>query len=199
MVKNAKGAIVMKHNDVNIKIVDETFEGVLTEEPVLNKDVSIIEENLGSTLSGHDENEYEKRQTEKKIVPVVKEAVGEAVKYQNDKLKAEVNEVLQGEVGYRLDKYEKRRRRRDVKEKLGVVLKWVVVVGIIAFIYGTPQLRLKFSILFRDFGELVEGLMNNEEVSSNKLVEDALSDLGVDLNESSASQGFNMENEEDTQ
>lgn len=191
--------MIMKHNDVNIKIVDETFEGVLTEEPVINKDVSIIEENLGSTLSGHDENEYEKRQTEKKIVPVVKEAVGEAVKYQNDKLKAEVNEVLQGEVGYRLDKYEKRRRRRDVKEKLGVVLKWVVVVGIIAFIYGTPQLREKFSILFRDFGELVEGLMNNEEVSSNQLVEDALSDLGVDLNESSASQGFNMENEEDTQ
>ena len=28
------------------------------------------------------------------------------------------------------------------------------------------------------------GLVNNEEVSSNKLVEDALSDLGVDLNES---------------
>lgn len=188
MVKNAKGAIVMKHNDVNIKIVDETFEGVLTEEPVINKDVSIIEENLGSTLSGHDENEYEKRQTEKKIVPVVKEAVGEAVKYQNDKLKAEVNEVLQGEVGYRLDKYEKRRRRRDVKEKLGVVLKWVVVVGIIAFIYGTPQLRLKFSILFRDFGDLIEGLMNNEEVSSNQLVDDALSNLGVDLNESSVVQ-----------
>lgn len=222
MVKNAKGAIVMKHSDENVNVVevdelfdgvlpadtasteaisevDETFEGVLTEEPVINKDVSIIEENLGSTLSGHDENEYEKRQTEKKIVPVVKEAVGEAVKYQNDKLKAEVNEVLQGEVGYRLDKYEKRRRRRDVKEKLGVVLKWVVVVGIIAFIYGTPQLREKFSILFRDFGDLIEGLMNNEEVSSNKLVEDALSDLGVDLNESSASQGFNMENEEDTQ
>lgn len=222
MVKNAKGAIIMKHSNENVNVVevdelfdgvlpadtasteaisevDETFEGVLTEEPVINKDVSIIEENLGSTLSGHDENEYEKRQTEKKIVPVVKEAVGEAVKYQNDKLKAEVNEVLQGEVGYRLDKYEKRRRRRDVKEKLGVVLKWVVVVGIIAFIYGTPQLREKFSILFRDFGDLIEGLMNNEEVSSNKLVEDALSDLGVDLNESSASQGFNMENEEDTQ
>ena len=110
--------------------------------------------------------------------------VKEAIKYHEDKLKAEVNEVLQEEVGYRLNRYEKRRRRRDVKDKIGVVIKWIVIVGIISFIYGTPQLRTKFAILFRDLGDLVVGLVNNEEVSSNKLVEDALSDLGVDLNES---------------
>ena len=69
-------------------------------------------------------------------------------------------------------------------DKIGVVIKWIVIVGIISFIYGTPQLRTKFAILFRDLGDLVVGLVNNEEVSSNKLVEDALSDLGVDLNES---------------
>ena len=43
---------------------------------------------------------------------------------------------------------------------------------------------------------MVEGLVNNEEVSSNKLVEDALAGLGEDLNESSMSQGFDIENAE---
>ena len=182
--------------------VEEVFDGMSFEEPVATEAALVIkDENLGELSLGDANSEYEKHQTEKQIAPVVKEvtkqAVGEAVRYQQDKLKVEMNEVLQSEVGYRLDKYEKRRRRRDAKDKLGVVMKWVVVVGIIAFIYGTPQLRTKFAILFRDFGDLVEGLVNNEEVSSNKLVEDALTGLGEDLNESSMSQGFDIESGED--
>ena len=78
-----------------------------------------------------------------------------------------------------------------MKDKIGVVIKWIVIVGIISFIYGTPQLRTKFAILFRDLGDLITGLVNNDEVSSNQLVEDALSNLGVDLNE-----GSDVENEE---
>lgn len=166
----------------NLIEVEESFDSVIPEQQEPAEAVAVVDEELDCV--GHEESEYQQLQTEKKVAPVVREAVSEAVKYQNDKLKAEVNEVLQGEVGYRLDKYEKRRRRRDVKERIGVVLKWIVVVGIIAFIYGTPQLREKFSILFKDFGELVESLINNEEVSSNQLVEDALTGLGVDLSDS---------------
>lgn len=169
----------------NLVEVNESFEGVLTEEQEPAEAVAVANEDFESLEN--EAVEYEQRQTEKKIVPVVKEAI----KYHEDKLKAEVNEVLQEEVGYRLTRYEKRRRRRDIKDKLGVALKWVVVVGIIAFIYSTPQLRLKFSVLFRDLGDLITGLVNNDEVSSNQLVEDALSNLGVDLNE-----GSDVENEE---
>lgn len=169
----------------NLVEVNESFEGVLTEEQEPAEAVAVANEDFESLEN--EAVEYEQRQTEKKIVPVVKEAI----KYHEDKLKAEVNEVLQEEVGYRLNRYEKRRRRRDIKDKLGVALKWVVVLGIIAFIYSTPQLRLKFSVLFRDLGDLITGLVNNDEVSSNQLVEDALSNLGVDLNE-----GSDVENEE---
>lgn len=169
----------------NLVEVNESFEGVLTEEQEPAEAVAVANEDFESLEN--EAVEYEQRQTEKKIAPVVKEAI----KYHEDKLKAEVNEVLQEEVGYRLTRYEKRRRRRDIKDKLGVALKWVVVVGIIAFIYSTPQLRLKFSVLFRDLGDLITGLVNNDEVSSNQLVEDALSNLGVDLNE-----GSDVENEE---
>lgn len=169
----------MSSQENNFVEVDESFEGVLQEEQVPTEAVAVADEELDCV--GHEESEYQQLQTERKIAPVIKEAI----KYQEDKLKAEVNEVLQDEVGYRLDKYEKRRRRRDIKDRLGVALKWIVIMGIIAFIYGTPQLRIKFAVLFRDFGDLVIGLVNNEEVSSNQLVEDALSDLGVDLNESS--------------
>lgn len=162
----------------NLIEINESFDSVIPEEQEPAEAVAVANEDFDSLE--HEAVEYEQHQTEKKVAPVVKEAM----KYQEDKLKAEVNEVLQGEVGYRLDKYEKRRRRRDIKDRLGIVIKWVVVIGIIAFIYGTPQLREKFSILFRDFGDLIEGMLNNEEVSSNQLVEDALSNLGVELNES---------------
>jgi hypothetical protein len=169
----------------NLVEVNESFDGVLMEEQEPAEAVAVANEDFESLEN--EAVEYEQRQTEKKIAPVVKEAI----KYHEDKLKAEVNEVLQEEVGYRLNRYEKRRRRRDIKDKLGVALKWVVVLGIIAFIYSTPQLRLKFSVLFRDLGDLITGLVNNDEVSSNQLVEDALSNLGVDLNE-----GSDVENEE---
>lgn len=172
--------------------IEESFEGAFSEESKPVEAVAVANEDFESLE--HEAVEYEQRQTEKKIVPVVKEAI----KYHEDKLKAEVNEVLQEEVGYRLTRYEKRRRRRDVKDKIGVVIKWIVIVGIIAFIYGTPQLRTKFSILFRDLGDLITGLVNNEEVSSNQLVEDALSNLGVDLNEvdTSPQESLTTENSE---
>lgn len=166
----------------NLVEVNESFDRVLMEEQKPAEAVAVANEDFGELFLANEENEYQKHQTEEKIAPVVKEAVGEAVKYQNDKLKAEVNEVLQDEIGFRLNRYEKRRRRRDVKERIGVALKWVIVIGIISFIYSTPQLRLKFSVLFRDLGDLITGLVNNEEVSSNKLIDDALSGLGVDLN-----------------
>lgn len=44
--------------------------------------------------------------------------VAEAVRAENDKVKLEISEVLQDEVSYRLGKYEKRRKRRDLKEKI---------------------------------------------------------------------------------
>lgn len=160
--------------------IEESFEGAFSEESKPVEAVAVVKEDFDGL--GQETAEYEQRQTEKKVVPIVKAEIGKAVKFQNDKLKAEVEEVLQSEVGYRLNRYEKRRRRRDIKDRLGFVLKWVIVIGIIAFIYSTPQLRLKFAILFRDFGDLITGMLNNQEVSSNQLVEDALSDLGVDLN-----------------
>lgn len=174
----------------NLIEIDESFDSVNPEQQEPAEAVAVANEDFESLEN--EAVEYEQWQTEKKIVPVVKEAI----KYHEDKLKAEVNEVLQDEIGFRLNRYEKRRRRRDVKEKIGVALKWIVVIGIIAFIYGTPQLRLKFSILFRDLGDLITGLVNNEDVSSNQLVEDALSGLGVDLNESSVPQESDTENAE---
>ena len=105
----------------NLVEVNESFDGVIPEQQEPVEAVAVANEDFESLE--HEAVEYEQRQTEKKIVPVVKEAI----KYHEDKLKAEVNEVLQDEVGYRLSRYEKRRRRRDVKEKIGVVIKWIVI------------------------------------------------------------------------
>ena len=106
-----------------------------------------------------------------------------AVKLNNERIKLEVNEVLADEVGYRLDKYEKRRKFRQRKDFVTGVLKAVAVLIAVLFIFGNAQLRLRFWIIFKDIGDLVHGLVNNEEVTSNQLVEDMFRDLGDDLND----------------
>ena len=57
-----------------------------------------------------------------------------------------------------------------------------IVTGLIALtIYGNVQLRTRIILVAQDVKEMVTCLLNNEEVSSNKLVEDLFRDLGDDL------------------
>ena len=171
----------------HIDIAKEPDKDVWNEEKKHTQLVPVIQEDL-STVDVHDAEEaYQSNEFSRKVQPVLKEttekAVASAVKYQNDKLKLEVAEVLSDEVGYRLSRYEKRRRRRDMKEKISGVAKFLVTVIVILFILGNQQLRLRFAIVFQDLGDLVVGLIKGEEVSSNKLVHDIFMDMGDELNE----------------
>ena len=112
-------------------------------------------------------------------------------------MKLEVSEVLQDEVGYRLSKYERRRRRRDLKEKLGFIIKGIVIFLVIIFILGNAQLRLRFALVVKDLGNMLSGLMKGEEVNSNQLVHDMFKDLGDELNEvNTIDKGFDIDKEE---
>lgn len=170
-------------------VAEEIFEGI-KEEPEEAKPTDILrisEEDMGAFDVASAEGEYKAAELNKEAAPIIQTTVNtevkKAVKLNNERLKLEVNEVLADEVGYRLDKYEKRRKFRQRKDFVTGVLKAVAVLIAVLFIFGNAQLRLRFQIIFKDIGDLVHGLVNNEEVTSNQLIEDMFRDLGDDLND----------------
>ena len=189
------GAITEEINDDPFKAselseaAEEIFEGI-KEEPRETESTDILriaEEDMGTLDVASAEREYKAAEIHKEAEPLIQTTVNtevkKSVKLNNERIKLEVNEVLADEVGYRLDKYEKRRKFRQRKDFVTGVLKAVAVLIAVLFIFGNAQLRLRFWIIFKDIGDLVHGLVNNEEVTSNQLVEDMFRDLGDDLND----------------
>ena len=181
--------------------IDEVVEAVPEDTPSTNKlSVSSVPEDFDDLAVGSEEEAYRQEEFTNKVAPIVdesaKKAVSEAVKAQNDKMKLEISEVLQDEVSFRLGKYERRRRRRDLREKIGFIIKGVVILLVIALIFGNAQLRLRISLIAKDAGELISDLFSGRDTSSNKLVEDLFRDLGNEINEvNTIEQGFNINDE----
>lgn len=185
--------------------IDETVDSIAEDElpaPVKKVAPSSVPEVYEDLSAGNDEEAYRQEEFANKVNPILhettKKAVSEAVKAQNDKVKLEISEVLQDEVSYRLGKYEKRRKRRDLKEKIGFCIKGVVIIVVFLIIFGNAQIRLRISLVAKDTGELISNLLQGKEASSNKLVEDLFRDLGDDINkvntiDTTKDQGFNIE------
>ena len=185
--------------------IDETVDSIAEDElpaPVKKVAPSSVPEVYEDLSAGNDEEAYRQEEFANKVNPILhettKKAVSEAVKAQNDKVKLEISEVLQDEVSYRLGKYEKRRKRRDLKEKIGFCIKGVVIIVVFLIIFGNAQIRLRISLVAKDTGELISDLLQGKEASSNKLVEDLFRDLGDDINkvntiDTTKDQGFNIE------
>lgn len=185
--------------------IDETVDSIAEDElpaPVKKAPISSVPEVYEDLSAGNEEEAYRQEEFANKVNPILhettKKAVSEAVKAQNDKVKLEISEVLQDEVSYRLGKYEKRRKRRDLKEKIGFCIKGVVIIVVFLIIFGNAQIRLRISLVAKDTGELISDLLQGKEASSNKLVEDLFRNLGDDINnvntiDTTKDQGFNIE------
>lgn len=185
--------------------IDETVDSIAEDElpaPVKKAPISSVPEVYEDLSAGNEEEAYRQEEFANKVNPILhettKKAVSEAVKAQNDKVKLEISEVLQDEVSYRLGKYEKRRKRRDLKEKIGFCVKGVVIIVVFLIIFGNAQIRLRISLVAKDTGELISDLLQGKEASSNKLVEDLFRNLGDDINnvntiDTTKDQGFNIE------
>lgn len=167
--------------------VDEDLSDVVvssdekTTENPQNGVVPLVSEDLGDINISTDEENYKKKEQLESAKPIVKEAVSEAIKIQNENFKLEVSEVLQDEVGYRLNKYEKRRRWREIKERICFFIKAGVVIILLALVLGNTKIRTRLIIVGQDIVELFSGLFSGEDVSSNQLIEDMFRDLGDDL------------------
>lgn len=188
--------------------IDETVDAVADDDlpaPVKKAPISSIPEVYEDLSAGNEEEAYRQEEFANKINPILhettKKAVAEAVKAQNDKTKLEISEVLQDEVSHRLSKYEKRRKRRDLKEKIGFCIKGVVFILAFLIIFGNAQIRLRISIVAKDAGEIISDLLQGKEASSNKLVEDLFKDWGSDVNkvntiDTTKDKGFDINSEE---
>ena len=188
--------------------IDESMDSVAEDElpaPVNKAPISSVPEVYEDLSAAGDEEAYRQEEFANKVNPILhettKKAVAEAVKAQKDKMKLEVSEVLQDEVSYRLGKYEKRRKRRDLKEKIGFCIKGVVIIVVFLIIFGNAQIRLRISLVAKDAGELISDLLQGKEASSNKLVEDLFKDWGSDINkvntiDTTKDKGFDINSEE---
>lgn len=112
-------------------------------------------------------------------VDTVKKAVSEVVEAQNNRVKLDVTEVLQEEVSCKLDKYKKRRKRRNMRGKIFFCIKGVVILLLILFILGNQHLRTKIYLVYHDAEEIVSDLLQGKETSSNKLVEDLFEGFNI--------------------
>ena len=178
--------------DFTLREVEETeiFQGVGSEEcedPEESNDSTellVVDDKVSFGKIARDEESYRKNEFKSQLQPIVQEttkrAVTEAVKYQQDKLKLEVHEVLQDEVGYRLSKYEKRRRRRRLKENLSTAVKVFILLGVIGVILSNASIRSRVQIVTRNAWNYVESLIAGESTSSNSVVDSFLQSLGID-------------------
>lgn len=125
--------------------------------------------------------ETESRGTDKapsgtEIASMIQESTEKAMKYQQDKMKLEINDTLDEEIGYHLKKYNKRRARRDLKDGIATAIKVIIVLAIIGVLFGNPTVRNKIFTVASDFKDLVVSLMNGEDASSNELIDNLFED-----------------------
>lgn len=113
----------------------------------------------------------------------------DAVVSDADKIKQVVETVLDEETTNKLSKYEKRRRSRERRRKLGFIIKLLVVLAIAVILYRNDATRERIAILVTDAVDFVQRIVNkDEDSSSNKLVNDALNSLGTKLNDINTTQ-----------
>lgn len=152
--------------------MDIEFEALSLESESRQLAVPVImqDENFSNIDIAVSEQRYKVTELQQEAVPFIKDAV-----------EIEVKKAVKKDIGHRLDKYEKRRNRRFMANIIGTCIKWGIAVLIALAIYGNVQLRTRVILVAQDVKEMVTCLLNNEEVSSNKLVEDLFRNLGDDL------------------
>ena len=159
--------------------MDIEFEALSLESESRHLAVPVImqDENFSNIDIAVSEQRYKVTELQQEAVPFIKDAV-----------EIEVKKAVKKDIGHRLDKYEKRRNRRFMANIIGTCMKWGIAVLIALTIYGNVQLRTRVCIVAKDVKEIVICLINNKEVSFDKLVKDLFSKLDDSLdNEDRAS------------
>lgn len=168
--------------EVEEGVVDVQFEGVGDYYVVQDKAIKTVEDgilidtDLGDATVGDNEDQYKAQELAEKVTPIIEQvtdrAVSETIRYQNEKTRLDVQEALHEEVAYRLGKYERRRKRRKFSNFLGVLIKAIIIIVVVSTIWSNVPLRNKIINTAQNLYEIVIGLINDEDVSSNEFFEE---------------------------
>lgn len=122
---------------------------------------------------------YKNNELMKNIKPILHKttecAVKETIDYQDKELKKEVTNTLEGEMKSKLDNYRKRRKRKRFRGRLFLTAKVLAVILVLVLIIGNKPLVAKIKLVGTDIGDIFTGVFHGEDVTTNKLVHDIIS------------------------
>lgn len=162
--------------------VNVSFEGVgdyylYTEDAKKTVEGGIlIDTDIADLEIGNTEDEYKAKVFVDTVKPLIDEtadrAIGETIKFHNEKTRLDVEEALHEEFAYRMGRYERRRQARKTKEIIWGIIRVALILFVIAMIWSYEPLRDKVIQAIINLFDIVQGMMNGEKVDSNKFFTD---------------------------
>lgn len=145
---------------------------------VVLKQAQVLEKNAESMQSMQD-NVSTMVKSQSELVSSISKAIDK--KFSDDKISGmienKVDEVVYDTVAEPIKKQNKRRRRKKTTRFIWGIIKFAALIGICIFLYTNDATRERIGLVASDVRDIVVGIANGEDVSSNKLV----SDLGIKL------------------
>lgn len=132
----------------------------------------LIDTDIADLEIGNTEDEYKAKVFVDTVKPILEEtadrAIGETIKFHNEKTRLDVEEALHEEFAYRMGKYERRRQMRKTKEIIYGILRVALILFVIAMVWSYEPLRDKVIQAIINLFDIVQGMINGEPVDSNK-------------------------------
>lgn len=132
----------------------------------------LIDTDIADLEIGNTEDEYKAKVFVDTVKPILEEtadrAIGETIKFHNEKTRLDVEEALHEEFAYRMGKYERRRQMRKTKEIIYGILRVALILFVIAMVWSYEPLRDKVIQAIINLYDIVQGMINGEPVDSNK-------------------------------
>ena len=165
-----------------LSTVDSSMSEIKTSmNDVILKQAEVLEKNAES-MQSMQENISTVVKSQSELVSSISKAIDKKLT-QNDAdrivglVESRVDEVVYDTVAEPIKKQNKRRRRRRRSQRLWGILKFAALLLTCIFLYTNDTTRERIGLVASDIRDIVVGIVNGEDVSSNKLVRD----LGIKL------------------
>lgn len=166
--------------------VDSSMNEIRTSmNDVILKQAQVLEKNADS-MQSMQENLTTVVKSQSEMVSTISKAIDKKLNQQElyvsglveETVVSKVDEVVFDTVAKPLEKQNKKRKRRKRLNQMWGILRFAVIAMICIFLYCNESTRVRIGLVATDIKEIAIGIINGEDVSSNKLVYD----LGIKLN-----------------
>lgn len=164
-----------------LSTVDSSMSEIKTSmNDVILKQAEVLEKNAES-MQCMQENITTVVKSQSELVSSISKAIDKKLTQNDDRIiglvESRVDEVVYDTVAEPIKKQNKRRRRRRRNQRFWGILKFAALALTCIFLYTNDTTRERIGLVASDIRDIVVGIVNGEDVSSNKLVRD----LGIKL------------------